>query len=181
VLALLFLWGCGPEQSSAQKDEAQNSEELSQLRRLYYPYDRTQYVGTLTKPSGGVEEVALNLNYSEPQVSNPGRNATTGTPTLTGTFKICMLQTPCDYTDNFTNANGSDSITLTSGSRSTSSNDLFLYIAGNCPSGGCNGVSGPTSVSRNIDLIPQDDKNRTLKGKYNDAGGVYDLILTRIN
>jgi hypothetical protein len=105
VLLSLSVWGCGPSQTSAERDQDQIAAQFKANKAYYDPFEGV-FTGTVTKYTGNTSEVSLYLGSQTILANNPGRLEQTPTPTLQGSLNYCEDSKPCfvdkpdDYTGN---------------------------------------------------------------------------------
>jgi hypothetical protein len=93
-LACLVLWGCGPEQTSKSKEDAQIAEDIAAQRNLFRPL-AGRYRGTLTLGNGERRDAMLVLVEVDVPAQNAGRNQTSVVPTLQGSLSYCSVPGTC--------------------------------------------------------------------------------------
>jgi len=89
MVALLALWGCGPEESAYDRDQKTREAQLQQLKAQYLPF-KGVYTGTLTYINGNIVQVSLNITNIEPLSNNVTTGSAIATPQVSGTFNTCL-------------------------------------------------------------------------------------------
>jgi len=112
ILAIVSLWGCGPQQSSTERDEQQNQAEYDRVKGFYAPFAGT-FIGTQTDITGQVKEVSLYLVQADEADSNVSRVQQTAVPSLRGQILTCLNNVPCNFAASPFNESFADKVAIT--------------------------------------------------------------------
>ena len=89
IAVSLVLWGCGPEQTTKDKEDQQMAVDAKATRDRLSPAVGV-YVGTLTAIDGNVMSVRMTLGLVNIPYNNPARSDVTTIPALLGSMEQCM-------------------------------------------------------------------------------------------
>jgi hypothetical protein len=136
LVLLVSLWGCGPEQTSADRDQQQADALAAQQKAQYDPYVGT-YLGVTTLTTGQTRSTSVYLNPVVNPTPNIGRGDNTPLPGLQGALRFCLSSGCYDQDPN--NEVGSKVIALT-GANYDRNNKVMNIVSG---------TPSPTCVSSN--------------------------------
>jgi hypothetical protein len=175
ALALLsLLVGCGPEQTSSDKDQQQIDAEWARLNALYTPYQGI-YVGTLVNEQQSTYQVEIILNVFYNSQPNPSRLTNQNYPSLSGSFNIC-LGNNCWQTD-LNNQLNSQTYAI-SGAQP---NSTGYMIFSSTPPANCTPATGSSFDCNPLTLVIKltNNNNTAMGTAASGNNGVGNLNLTR--
>jgi hypothetical protein len=181
ILAIVTLWGCGPQQSSTERDQQQVQAEYLRIQGFYKPFVGT-YVGSATI-NGNPFEVSLYLEASDEIDSSVGTIKEQPVPSLKGQFLECLQDPnqPCFNVDPL-NPNNNIPIAITKAAYDPDNkNHMKIYSSGAAATGAGTSCPAGTVCTPYIYDVYSSPDFKTLTGQiYDGTKPVGPVTVTRV-